>query len=352
MKWSIPCLILLATSCTSSLQVPLDPLAPIRFTLGTWQGTTNDDKQVTSTFDEVFGKQFIRWQERITAVSGDRTRAEQTIGFFHFDTSQNALMLRRYESDGQVTDYALHNHQDRQLEWITSEKKILSMTLETDGGLTIARNAETQDLIAQKPENWLKGIDVSHFSGSVDWQTLAREEIAFAFLKATEGEDWTDPTFTDHMQALKGTDILRGAYHFFVLHDDPVTQANHFIETVSLSSGDLIPVIDIETMGDQKVDDPVSRLKTWLDMVEQHFGVKPMIYTSHRFWNNTMNTAFADYPLWIAEYEVDLPTLPEGWERWTYWQYKGDASVPGITKTADLSYFNGKAKALKALTLP
>jgi GH25 family lysozyme M1 (1,4-beta-N-acetylmuramidase) len=29
--------------------------------------------------------------------------------------------------------------------------------------------------------------------------------------------------------------------------------------------------------------------------------------------------------------------VPEGWDRWTLWQWRGNGSVPGVEKDADLS---------------
>ena len=39
----------------------------------------------------------------------------------------------------------------------------------------------------------------------------------------------------------------------------------------------------------------------------------------------------------MAEYGVDAPRVPEGWPRWTLWQWKDDHDVPGVQKDADVS---------------
>lgn len=67
----------------------------------------------------------------------------------------------------------------------------------------------------------IKGIEVSHFSGSVDWQKVKTGGYTFAFAKSSEGVDLKDPAFQDHWQEIKKTGLIRGAYHFFVTEDDP-----------------------------------------------------------------------------------------------------------------------------------
>lgn len=209
----------------------------------------------------------------------------------------------------------------------------------TTGGAT--SSAETQ------------GIDVSHFQGAVDWSKVAKTDKAFAFIKATEGIDYVDPLFESHWQGIQKVDLLRGAYHFFVPHDDAKTQADFFLATVSLESGDLIPVLDVESQGGVSTEVLLQGVQTWLDVVEQALGVKPMIYTAPNFWNSLQSTTFSDYPLWIAEYSEETPTVPNGWDAWTLWQQSQQGTVEGVEKEVDLSVFEGSLEELKQqLTIP
>lgn len=186
-----------------------------------------------------------------------------------------------------------------------------------------------------------RGIDVSGHSGSVDWPAVAAEGHGFAFVKATEGVDLKDPAFDDHWQAMHAAGILRGAYHFFVTEDDPDAQAQFFIDTVRLEPGDLAPVVDIELLGhDTDVATLPARLRTFVDRIAGHYGVKPIIYTSAGFWDRHLTDTFGDHPLWVAEYEVDAPRVPKGWSTWHLWQWQGDATLPGVEKGADLSRVN------------
>ena len=196
------------------------------------------------------------------------------------------------------------------------------------------------------------GIDVSCHAGEVDWDTIASQGYTFAFVKATEGDNLKDSLFDDHWAALKRKGITRGAYHFYVTEDNPEEQARFFIESVKLEPGDLVPVVDIELIGHDTQAGLAERLKTWLDIVEKHYGVKPIIYTSTHFWDAHLSADFGDYPLWLAEYDVDQPHLPQGWENWHLWQWKEDAELAGVEKGADLSRVNRDAEKLTVLLVP
>ena len=58
----------------------------------------------------------------------------------------------------------------------------------------------------------IKGIDVSHHQGNINWSKVPS---AFAYLKATEGEQFVDHAFKTNWKGAQSKGILVGAYHFF-----------------------------------------------------------------------------------------------------------------------------------------
>ncbi len=201
-------------------------------------------------------------------------------------------------------------------------------------------------------ESRVDGIDVSHHNHGVDWHAVKAAGFSFAYIKATEGVDSLDPRFAEHWQNTADAELPRGAYHFYVTEDDPNEQADFFLSTVPADdSGDLIPVVDVELIGHGTTGDWVDDLKVFLNRLESHFGLKPMIYTSPNFWNADVDADFSEYPLWIAEYEVDSPTLAEGWSAWHVWQWAEDQTVDGVEKGVDINTLpNGST--LDTLRLP
>lgn len=198
------------------------------------------------------------------------------------------------------------------------------------------------------------GIDISHHQGKIDWKLLAHNKdsrfpIHFIFLKATEGGDYGDDTFVQHFDSARKHGFIRGAYHYFIPKTDARKQADFFIRTVALEKGDLPPVLDVETIGKQSPQQLKTSVKTWLDRVEAHYGVKPILYTSYKFKKRYLSDSiFNTYPYWIAHYYVDSVRY-EG--KWHFWQHTDVGTVPGIDEEVDLDVFNGTFEELMGLTL-
>ncbi len=197
----------------------------------------------------------------------------------------------------------------------------------------------------------IHGIDVSHYQSRIDWEAIASQSIDFAFVKATEGATFKDSLYLRNWSSLKQHGIRRGAYHFFRPEVPPGIQARHFAQTVHLDSGDLPPVLDVEVIGTLPKMELVRRIQIWLEMVESHFGIKPIIYTNLHFYNRNLAGYFNGYPLWIARYHGKEPILACGTD-WHFWQYGEHGRLAGIKGSVDFNVFRGSANELDALCIP
>ncbi|MEM7247958.1 MAG: GH25 family lysozyme [Acidobacteriota bacterium] len=200
----------------------------------------------------------------------------------------------------------------------------------------------------------LDGIDVSHLQGVVDWEQVAASGKVFAFAKATEGITFVDPQFQANWAGMKKAGLVRGAYGFYRVGDDPKAQARNFLSQVSLEPGDLPPVVDIETMGGVKMSPTrlAAELREYLQTLEQATGRRPIIYTGWGFWDPDLVASFGDHPLWVADYGPGKLRLPDGWTRWTFWQHSQHGQVPGVSGPVDLDRFAGSRADLDRLCLP
>ncbi len=203
------------------------------------------------------------------------------------------------------------------------------------------------------PVNYtIHGIDVSRYQRNIDWKSVKAMEdknvkIGFAFIKATEGLGRVDNGFRKNWFKAKEALVTRGAYHFFISSKSGKAQAENFIETVKLSDGDLPPVLDIETANGASAADIRQRAKDWLQMIEKHYKVKPIIYSNIDFYENFLAGTFDDYPLWVAHYYVqDKPRIKRSW---LIWQHNEKGQVNGIDAFVDFNVFNGDSTAFKKL---
>jgi len=162
----------------------------------------------------------------------------------------------------------------------------------------------------------VKGIDVSHWQGDIDWERIP-DEYRFAFMKATEGTGFLDDKFRRNWNS--AVPMLRGAYHFWRYGYNATAQAEHFFDTVDI----------------------VIRMRQMLQRTEELFGQKPIVYTARWWWDDwtLANTGFGDYDLWCAHYRPTWlkPYLPAGWDDWQVWQHSSSGKVPGVGGNCDLN---------------
>ena len=202
----------------------------------------------------------------------------------------------------------------------------------------------------------LLGVDVSHYQGEINWEELKGAKVKFSFNKATQGAEGTDPNFMTRQQGARAAGIPIGGYHFFVATDNSEAQANNFINTFgALQPGDLPPVLDLEEGGLNGVKNPEDYAKSallWLQTIKTHYGVTPIVYVSPDFANEwCIGEAFGQYPLWVAQYGVEAPTLPSLWSKWTFWQKAETGTIPGINGNVDHDIFHGSEAELQNLVV-
>ena len=199
----------------------------------------------------------------------------------------------------------------------------------------------------------MHGIDVSHYQGDINWKMLKQTRqgkfpVQFIFMKATEGGDFSDDKFVANFDSAKAHGFIRGAYHFYNPKTDANKQADFFIRSVKLEPGDLPPVLDIEMKG-KDMKKLQQDLKIWLGKIENHYGVKPIIYASYKFKTKYLNDSiFNTYPYWIAHYYVDSVRYQGEWK---FWQHTDVGTLPGIGEKVDLNVFNGSFSELKNILI-
>lgn len=212
------------------------------------------------------------------------------------------------------------------------------------------------DRIVEEHTDKTFGIDLSHYQSSEDlnWDSLSigygSVPIEFVVLRASMGSNGVDLEFDEFWEKAAKHNLVRGAYHFYRPDEDPILQANQFLSAVQLESGDLRPVVDIE-----KYPKIISKkklrknLQIFLDILEERFGEKPIIYTYYHYYKEELEGHFDSYPLWIANYNDVL--APNKESPWLIWQFTENGIVHGISTKVDLNIYNGSLRSLKSYTL-
>jgi len=182
----------------------------------------------------------------------------------------------------------------------------------------------------------IRGIDVSHHNGNIDWQAVAASDVAFAYIKASEGGDFIDPAFDRNASAARMAQVPVGAYHFFSFCKDADEQAGNFLTVTGSEVLVLPPVLDLELQGNcarrperQAVE---AAVRQWISLVARATGKTPILYVSEAFLRHYPEVTNGRL-LWVRS----ILQPPDYASNWSVWQYHDRGEVSGISGAVDLN---------------
>lgn len=203
-----------------------------------------------------------------------------------------------------------------------------------------AASPDTERADPRRKPRTVLGIDASHHQGTIDWEAVAGDDIEFAYLKATEGTTYTDPTFAGHREAAGRAGIEVGGYHYFSLCTPGAAQAEHFADVLGplrLRRTDLPPAVDLEVAGScaspPAAETLLDEVEAFLDVVEERTGLEPVVYLFPEF-----EAAYgfaddlADHRQWVRRLG-DRPPVRDWW----IWQRDDAGTVAGIAGPVDVN---------------
>jgi lysozyme len=211
-------------------------------------------------------------------------------------------------------------------------------------------------------EYQIRGIDVSRHSGKIDWEKVKASGIAFAYVKATEGERFVDARLQSNLADLHAAGMPFGVFAVFDPCADPDKQAEHLMKTVPAGTDVLPVVLDIEWYPNadsssvplakcftaEKTVVTLDKILRVLQRLTSAYGKFPVIYVPG-IAQKYFDERFRPYPVWVADYsQASLARGAPRAARWTIWQYSWRGRVNGINSPVDLNLFAGSAKDFQA----
>lgn len=211
---------------------------------------------------------------------------------------------------------------------------------------------DPHDWVDTHPVNYpVHGIDVARYQGDIDWHQARASGVAFAYIKATEGGDHLDPMYRAHRTGARQAGIRNGAYHYFYFCRPAEEQARWFIRNVPRDASSLPHVLDMEwnhrspTCRRRPDGAEVRReARTFLNIIERHYGKRPVIYTTPDFFKDTGIGRLSGTEFWLRSVAGHPGQVYPG-VGWTFWQYTGTGIVPGVRGNTDLNVFRGSQDA-------
>lgn len=182
----------------------------------------------------------------------------------------------------------------------------------------------------------VQGVDISAADGVIAWPTVEAAGADFAYVKATEGADISDPRFAENWAATAAAGMRHGAYHQFSLCRLAADQATNFISIVPRDKDALPAALALDFKGnckDRPARDVVLReLKTFIEMVEAHTGKPTILQLTREFDDYYMISDAIDRPLWLRGF---LFPPSYGARAWVMWQASTIRRVAGIEGSVD-----------------
>lgn len=191
-------------------------------------------------------------------------------------------------------------------------------------------------------------IDLSHYNQVTSFPEIQQSGIVGVIHKATEGINWSDPTYGNRKPQALTAGLLWGAYHFGV-NEDGAAQAQYFLSIVKPGPQDLL-ALDFEENPSSQMT--IAQAEQFVTEIYNQTGRYPGFYSDALAGNmlgTSQDSILANCWFWRAQYSGSSPSVPPTWSTWTMWQYTESGSVPGIGGACDRETFNGSVADLSKL---
>lgn len=189
----------------------------------------------------------------------------------------------------------------------------------------------------------IKGIDVSRYQGTVDWEQVKAAGYQFAMLRAGYGSDTVDEQFQRNASECNRIGLPAGAYWFCYADSpsDAEREADGCLRTIAPYRLDYPVCYDIEQASvDYAARQGVAVTPSLAKQFVEHFcrrveekGYFAMFYTNRTFLDQYLDISLAKrYAFWYARYSSTFDGTSCG-----IWQYSSSGQVPGISGNVDLN---------------
>ncbi|WP_293973109.1 glycoside hydrolase family 25 protein [uncultured Ruminococcus sp.] len=193
-----------------------------------------------------------------------------------------------------------------------------------------------------------EGIDVSSYSGNIDWKKVKESGIDFAMIRVggrgygEKGEMYTDERALEYINGAKAEGIKVGAYFFSqaVSTEEAIEEADYVKTVLGDIKLDYPVAYDWEIIKDDDArTDSVSAsqatecARAFCDRVKE-LGYTPILYSpSRELYFKYDLSRLADIDIWYCEY-ANVPTF---YYEFSMWQYSATGAIDGIEGAVDLN---------------
>lgn len=219
-------------------------------------------------------------------------------------------------------------------------KRILSFLLV----LLVAISASVLHIsaISADTDEVLSGIDISVYQGDIDFEQVKNSGIEVVYIRAGYGFSVTDPKFEKNYTNATKAGLKCGAYYFVTARntEQAYLQATRFAELISGKTFAARPAMDFEEFGSLGKNGINIVGLAFMQKLRELTGIVPILYTDAYNASETWDWNFAQFPLWVADYDAEEPYVTSNiWQSYAGFQYSDRGEIPGIYGNVDLDRF-------------
>lgn len=193
-----------------------------------------------------------------------------------------------------------------------------------------------------------EGIDVSSFSGAIDWKKVKDSGVDFAMIRlggrgyGDEGGLYADDRAAENLKGARDAGIKVGAYFYSqaTTNAEAEEEAEYAKNVLGDFQLDYPLAYDWEIVkNDNARTDAVTSTQATECAVAfcekvKSFGYIPMVYSASReFYFKYDLTRLKDYELWLVQYA----NVPDFYYQFSMWQYSETGHIDGIEGSVDLN---------------
>ncbi len=188
-------------------------------------------------------------------------------------------------------------------------------------------------------DNTIKGIDVSHYQGNINWSQVKSEGISFAMVRLGHGSQKLDTKYAANMKGAASVGIPTGVYFYSKAQSEAqaISDAQYVIDNMRGYNISYPVAIDLEDSSQAFLGTSgiTAIAKAFCDEIRAA-GYTPMVYCNTNWAKNYIDfNALPGVERWIAQYNYYYDTTcPRN-----VWQSSSKTVLNGITtNTVDVNF--------------
>ncbi|HHX92684.1 MAG TPA: Lyzozyme M1 (1,4-beta-N-acetylmuramidase) [Clostridiales bacterium] len=193
----------------------------------------------------------------------------------------------------------------------------------------------------------IKGIDVSRYQETIDWEKVAKDGVHYAFIRLgyrgyDKGGLVLDEKFEENVKGATKNGIATGVYFVTqaVTVEEAIEEAEYVLENIRPYDITWPVVLDLEDAASQSArtagltqEQRTDHVIAFCETIREA-GYTPMLYSNIRWYMDELDLArLTEYDKWFAQY-FRRPFFPYAFQ---IWQYTDNGRVDGITGPVDLN---------------